>query len=381
MKKIYLDNNATTPLAPEVLAVLAKAFADDLVNPSSMHWFGQRAKAQLSLAREKIAAFLGIHPREVLFTSGGTESINFLMRGIAGHLPKGKIITSNVEHSAVEATLEVLEKEGWLIERLPVGLYGAVKEDQVRAAIDDKTRCIVLSAVNSETGIKAPIEEIASLADQMGIPFIVDGVAWLGKASFTLHPGVTGIAFSSHKIHGPKGVGLAVVRSSLKKIPSLLTGGSQEFGKRAGTENLEGILGLATAVELLETALPQAELHMKNVRDRLEKALIEQCGAIINGDGPRICNTSNLAFPGIDGETLLIHLDLVGIAVSHGSACSSGSLEPSRVLLNMGLPREIVRSSIRFSISRFTSMEEIEEAIFRISQIVPKPQLVKETSA
>ncbi len=372
MEKIYLDNNATTPIAPEVLAVIAKALAEGPANPSSSHWYGQKAKSQLSAARETIADFLGIQPREVLFTSGGTESINFLIRGIASHLPKGKIITSNVEHSSVETTLECLEKEGWQIDRLPVGLHGSVEVDQVRAIIDDNTRCIVLSAVNSETGVKAPIEEIGDLAGHIGIPFLVDGIAWLSKESFTIPSGVTGIAFSSHKIHGPKGVGLAILRSSLKKIPPLLTGGAQEFGKRAGTENLEGILGLATAIELLKSSLPQAKVHMAKARDRLEKALIEQCGAIVNGNGPRICNTTNLAFPGVDGETLLIHLDLAGIAASHGSACSSGSLEPSRILLNMGLPRELVRSSIRFSLSRLTTMEEIEEAILRISQIIAR---------
>jgi cysteine desulfurase len=370
MERIYLDNNATTPIATEALAAVTKAFAEGPANPSSMHWFGRRAKHQLASSREAIAAFLGAQPQDLFFTSGGTESINFLLRGLSKRMPKGKIITSNVEHSAVEITLQILESEGWTIDRLPVGLHGNVQEEQVRNAIDEETRCLFLSAVNSETGVKAPIHEIAILAEQKGIPLLVDGVAWLGKESFSLHPGVSAIAFSSHKIHGPKGVGLVVLRSPLKNIPPLVTGGFQEFNKRAGTENLEGILGFTAAIDVLQKTMPEAEFHMKKMRDCLETALIEQCGAIVNGVGPRISNTSNLCFPGVDGETLLIQLDLAGIAASHGSACSSGSLEPSRVLTNMGLPKHHVQSSIRFSTSRLTRMEDIERAIPIISRII-----------
>ncbi len=370
MQRIYLDNNATTPLAQEVLDVMAKALSEGPANPSSIHWFGRSAKAKLSLARDQVADFFGVRPREVLFTSGGTEALNLLLRGIVAASPKGKIITSNVEHSAVEATLAFFETQEWTIERLPVGLYGNVQTQQIQEVLDEATRCIVISAVNSETGVKAPIDEIADLAEKRNIPLIVDGVAWLGKESIRLHPGISGIAFSAHKIHGPKGVGLAIVRSSLK-IPPLLTGGFQEFGKRGGTENLEGILGFAKALELLKSALPDATIQMTMLRDHLETALIYCCGAQINGEGPRICNISNLYFPNIDAETLLIQLDMAGIAASQGSACNSGALEPSRVLLNMGFSLARARSSVRFSLNRYTTQSEIDTVIEFLSSLVP----------
>lgn len=371
MDRIYLDNNATTALAPEVLEVMQKALAMGPANPSSIHFFGRDARSKLIEAREKIADFLGVKPQDLVFTSGGTEAINFLIRGAVSSLQKGKILTSNIEHSSIETTLACLEKEGWGIERLPANLLGTVTVDQIKKAIDSQTRLIVLSAVNSETGVKAPIEEIAHLCEERLIPLIVDGVALLGKESISLPQGIWGMAFSSHKIHGPKGVGLAFVRPRLKISP-LLTGGPQEFGKRAGTENLEGILGFSQAILLLKEGLSQTTLHMAALRNKFENALIAGCQAQVNGQGPRVSNTTNLAFPDIDGETLLIHLDMAGIAASHGSACSSGSLEPSRVLLNMGIPPHLAKSSIRFSLSRFSTAREIERAVQIITDLVAR---------
>ena len=332
-------------------------------NPSSLHLFGREGRARLLWARESIGGYFGVTPKELIFTSGGTEAINFLVRGAAKHLPKGKILTSSGEHSAVEATLADLEKEGWLIERLPVGPLGHVRPDKIQS---DGVQFMVFSAVNSETGVRAPIEDIASVAEAKGIPLIVDGVAWLGKEPIILPRGVSGIAFSSHKIHGPKGVGVALARPSLKVAP-LLTGGAQESGPRGGTENLEGIVGFAKAVELLQAVDFRA---IAVLRDRFEALLLKGCGAQVNGEGARVCTTSNLFFPGIDGETLLIQLDMAGIAASHGSACSSGAQEPSRVLLNMGYGYERAKSSLRFSLSRFTTATEIDRAAALICEIV-----------
>jgi len=366
MDKIYLDNNATTALAPEVLEAMHIALSCGPSNPSSMHSFGREAKVKLLNARENIAAFFGVKTKELVFTSGGTEAINFLLRGVAQHLPKGKILSSSIEHSSVETTLCSLENEGWKVDRLPVGASGAVEIKSIEAALDETVRLFAFSAVNSETGVKAPIDEIAALSLIRGIPLIVDGVAWLGKEAFSLHPGISGIAFSSHKIHGPKGIGLAIVRPTIKVAP-LLTGGAQEGGRRAGTENLEGIIGFAKAIELLKTLNHKTIVEL---RDLFEQLLKEGCGAQVNGQGQRICNTSNLYFPGIDGETLLIQLDMAGIAASHGSACSAGAQEPSRVLLNMGCSEKGARSSLRFSLSRYTTRSEVETAASTISQIV-----------
>jgi cysteine desulfurase len=366
MGPIYLDNNATTALAKEVLDTMVDALSGGPLNPSSIHSFGRMAKAKLLYAKEAIAAFFGVKPKEIIFTSGGTESINFLLQGAASMLPKGKILSSTIEHSSVETTLQYLERAGWQVQRLPVSMKGAVEFHDVEANIDESTRLMVFSAANGETGVKAPINEIAELCLARQIPLIVDGVAILGKEHITLHAGVSGIAFSSHKIHGPKGVGLAILRPPLKIAP-LILGGPQEGGRRAGTENLEGIVGFAKAIELLKTV---DYGRIATLRDRFEKQLVEGCNAQVNGRGDRIGNTSNLYFPEIDAETLLIQLDMAGIAASHGSACNAGAREPSRVLLNMGCSEKSARSSLRFSLCRYTTEQEIEHAASAILSIV-----------
>lgn len=368
MERIYLDNNATTALSPQVIEAMVEELAGPASNPSSQHFFGQKARQKLLRARESVAEFFGSRPQDVLFTSGGTEAMNTLIRSAALHCPKGQIITSTIEHSCITATLNGLAKEGWEILSLSPGEKGFIDGSQVKEALSEKTRFIVLSAVNNETGVKCPISAIGRLARDWEIPFLVDGVAWLGKEEFNLHPGIAGIGFSAHKIHGPKGIGLAIIRPDFRLSP-ILTGGPQEYGKRAGTENLAGILGAAAAVAELRTALPDAAMRMHNLRDVLEKGLISRCGALVNGTGERISNTLNAAFPGIDGETLLIQLDQAGIAASHGSACSAGAMEPSHVLLHMDLSRDRVRSSLRFSLSRYTTQNEIDRCIEIISAI------------
>lgn len=356
MKRIYLDNNATTGLDPKVLEAMLLDLNPIPANPSSYHHFGKQAKNLMMKARDSIAHFFHVSPKELIFTSGGTESLNLLIRGL--HL--GHTISSNIEHASVFHTLETLGNCTFL----QTGLKGAVTPEQVKEAIKGDTRLIVLSAVNNETGVKTDIQSIAEIAHQAKIPLIVDAIALLGKEPFVIHPGITAMAFSAHKIHGPKGIGLSFLRSSHKLSP-FLTGGDQEYNRRAGTENLAGILGFAKAIELLQD---------HHEMERLTQLLIDGLKdySHINGEGPRICNTVNLSFPDLSGEDLLIQLDLAGIAVSHGSACSSGALEPSRILLNMGVPYKLAKSAIRFSLSRWNSEEEIEYVIKTIKSLIDR---------
>ncbi len=370
--RIYLDNNATTGVDPRVLEAMLPELGSTPNNPSSIHFFGQEAKRRLQNSREIIASYLNVKPHEILFTSGGTEAMNLLIRGFFPKEISGHVITSNVEHSCVYKTLKSLEEKGLDVTFLPAGLWGAVTADQFQAAIRPDTRFIILSAVNNETGVKHDLQAIGDIAHKNKIPLIVDGVSWIGKEPLEIHAGVAAIGFSGHKFHAPKGIGFIFVRSSLKLFP-LFLGGEQEYRLRAGTENLPGIVGLAKAVELLKSELPTATERMALLRDLLEAGLIDKAGpVVINGAGPRICNTCNLAFPGVSGEDLLIALDMAGIAASHGSACSSGALEPSRVLLNMGLPPQIAQSSIRFSLSRNTVCEEIDQTIEIVTSIVKR---------
>lgn len=373
--RIYLDNNGTTGVDARVLEAMLPELTSTPNNPSSVHFFGQEAKNRLQHSRETIASYLKVKPHEILFTSSGTESMNLLIRGSFPKEISGHVITSNVEHSCVHKTLKSLQEKGLNVTFLPAGLLGAVSADQVKAAVQSDTRFIILAAVNNETGVKHDLDAIAQVALEAGIPLLVDGVAWMGKEFLHIPHGVTAIGFSGHKFHAPKGTGFVFVRSSLK-LKALLTGGEQEYNMRAGTENVPGIVGLAKAVELLNIELPAATQRMALLRDTLEAGLMQKADpVVVNGIGPRICNTCNLSFPHTQGEDLLIALDMAGIAASHGSACSSGALEPSRVLTSMGLPPQIAKSAIRFSLSRNTTMEEIDQTIDIVSEIVRRLRL------
>lgn len=347
---IYLDNNATTFVDPQVATAIASALLDLPGNPSSLHQWGRAARIALQQSREIVAAYFGVATQEVLFHSGGTEGLNQLFKS----LPDGEIISSNVEHSCVHLLLKSRPQ----VTYLEVGEHGAVTPEKLKQAISHKTKAIVLLAVNNETGIRTDIEGVAQVAAQNGIPLILDGVCWLGKESIKLPDGVSAVVFSAHKFHGPKGVGFTIIRRGFKVLPFIL-GGPQEQGRRGGTENLPGIIGMAKATTLLDSPSNTEKLRIR-FETELLKALPH---ARINGSGPRVCNTVNIAFEGIDGETLLAKLDLAGVAASHGSACSSGAREPSRILLNMGYSHERVRSSLRFSLSRMTTEDEIERAI------------------
>lgn len=367
--KIYLDNNATTPLDPLVIEAVLQELSAAPGNPSSIHSFGRATKRRLQGYRETIARFFSVQPQEILFTSGGTESMNLLIRGL---FEKGHIISSNIEHSCVYNTLLSLQKGGASLSLLPAGLLGAVLPEHVEAAIQSDTALIVLCAVNAETGVKHDIGAIGALALKYNIPLVVDGVAWLGKELFSIPPGVTGIGFSGHKLHAPKGVGCVYLRATSKLSP-FITGAHQEYGLRPGTENLPGIAGLAKAIDLLPSYLPEATRRMELLRNQLEKGLQSRIETtLLNGAGRRICNVSNLSFPQELGEDLLVALDQEGIALSHGSACASGALEPSRVLTQMGIPFSVARSAIRFSLSRYTKPEEIEVTVATTARIVER---------
>lgn len=367
MKKIYLDNNATTALDPRVIEVMQEILSPLPFNPSSVHCFGQESKKLLTNARDTIAHALHVKPQELVFTSGGTEALNLLIRGLYAH--GAHIISSNVEHPAVRQTLDSL---GAKVTYLPAGLWGAIQPHQLEEAITPDTQLIVLTAANNITGVKTDLPAIADIARKHNIPFIVDAIQILGKEQFQIPLGVTAMAFSGHKLHGPTGIGLAFIRSPFKLTPQI-TGGSQEYGRRAGTENLLGIVGLAKAIELLALELPAATHRMQKLRDKLTNGLMETLeNIVVHGQGPRLCNTVHIGFPRIDGETLLLQLDLAGIAASHGSACTSGGLEPSPILLNMQIPVSLARASLRFSLSRTTTEQEIDTAIELITQYVKK---------
>jgi cysteine desulfurase len=368
-KRIYLDNNASAPLDPRIADFLVHLLSTLQGNPSSSHSFGQKIRGAIAQTRHSIATFLGVKPSELTFTSGGTASVNTIMRGIASTAGSGHLITSSVEHSCVFETAKFLESSGFQVTFLKPGSWGAITPEAVAEAIRPDTKMIALMAANNETGVKTDINAIAAIAHSKGIPFFVDAVAVLGKETLVMHPGVTAMAFSGHKIHAPQGIGLSYIRAGTK-IPSLLKGGGQEMGRRGGTENVIGILCLGKAFELLSIEQLESISRMEALRNRFEEKLGAVLSVMINGEGPRIANVSNLSFEGVDGETLLMALDGAGIAASHGSACASGSLEPSRVLTNMGLPLKRVRSSIRFSLGHQTTEADIDSACNTIISIV-----------
>lgn len=359
-QKVYLDNNATTFVDPRVIEVLVKESQQFPGNPSSTHSFGREAKAHLVNARHSISQFLGCQPNEIVFNSGGTEGLNMLIRGLA---KGGHIVTSDLEHPAVFATVQAMGNPVTFVK-------GIVTKEKVIESIQSHTSLLVFMAANNETGVRTDIDAIAAIAKEKGLPLVVDGVALLGKEKIVLPPGVSAMCFSGHKIHAPKGTGFAFVRQNVK-FPAQQTGGSQEFSRRGGTENVPGIVALAEAVKLLDAA--DYEM-MRGKRNAFEQAVLEALPFVkINGgELVRTSNTSNLCFEGLDGENLLIQLDRQGIAVSLGSACSSGALEPSRVLLNMGLSMAQARSSLRFSLSRFTTDAELARVVEVLAQLAKK---------
>jgi cysteine desulfurase len=329
-------------------------------NPSSVHSLGKKGKDLLTQSRAKAASFFAVKPEEIIFTSSGTESINLMLKGLE---KKGHIITTTIEHSAIAETIKCLEEKGNSVSWLTVGLDGAPTVSQIEEAIRSDTIAIVLSLSNSETGVQIDLAKIADLAEKKGIYLLIDAVAFIGKEALIMYPGISALALSGHKFHAPKGSALLFARKNFPLIP-LVMGGGQEFKHRSGTENLAAILGLAKGLEIVQKnqlAITEKILHLRlYFESELKKAIVD---LEINGLGNRICNTTNLFFPGIDGETFLIQLDLNQIAASLGSACSSGALQPSRILTQMGIPWKKAKSSIRFSFSRMNTKEEIDRAL------------------
>ncbi|HVG22348.1 MAG TPA: cysteine desulfurase NifS [Blastocatellia bacterium] len=378
--KVYLDNSATTAAAGEVVEAMLPYFSEEMGNAQSVHSFGQRARAAVERARREVAALVNAAPNEVTFVGGGTEADNFAIRGVAeSHRESGNhIITTVIEHPAVLATCGALERAGFRVTYLPVSAGGLVSADDVRGAIEEGTILVSIMHANNETGTAQPIEEVAGViaeARARGLKrlhFHTDAVQSVGKIPVDVKRlGVDLLSLSGHKFHGPKGVGALFIRKGTR-ITKLLYGGHHERDRRAGTENVPAIVGLGRAAELARVQLEQRASRMRELRDHLERQLKGRIPDLrVNGDPiRRVPNISNVSFQGVDGESLLIALDLKGVAVSTGSACASGSLEPSHVLKALGLAREEVRGSLRFSLSAYTTRDEIDYVIAALEETV-----------
>lgn len=380
MRRIYLDNNATTPLAPEVFEAMKPYLLEDFGNPSSIHWYGQLAKAAMETAREQVARLLNARPSEVVFTSGGTESDNAAIVGIveAARSKTKHIITTSIEHHAVLNTCQALEKRGMSVTYVRVGASGVVDPDDVRRALRPETVLISVMHANNELGTLQPLEEIGRLAREHDVYFHTDAVQSVGKVPVDVEKlGVDLLALSAHKLHGPKGVGALYIRKGTILRP-LLYGGHHERDRRPGTENTPGIVGLGKAAELVPAHLEEEARRVSSLRDHFEEGVLRAVErSVVNGDpARRLPTTSNLRFDHIEGEGFVIAMDLRGIACSTGAACSSGSLEPSHVLSAIGLTHEQARSSIRFSLGRFNTAEDIDTALEVLPSVVEQLRAV-----
>jgi cysteine desulfurase len=361
---IYLDNNSTTPVLPEVLEAMLPCFAESFGNPSSIHSCGRRALAHMKEARQQVAALLGCQPTEIVFTSGGTEGDNLALKGMMN--PGDHLIVSSIEHSAILAACTWLEKQGCLVTRVGVNRNGQVEPDSIRAALKPNTRLISVMMANNETGVLQPVEEIGRIAAEADVWFHTDAVQAAGKIPISVdNIGCDLLTISAHKFHGPQGIGALYVRAGTPLRPQL-HGGHQEKRRRPGTENVPGIAGLARASRLAQAGLTDGSIErIAALRDRLEDALTSSIpDTRINGRGaPRVANTTNILFESVGGDALVLALDQLDIAVSRGSACSAGAADPSSVLMAMGLNGQQSRSSIRFSLGKQNTAEEIETAI------------------
>lgn len=365
MHSLYLDNNATTRPAPEAVEAMLPYLTEWYGNPSSVHRFGQRSRQAIDEARAQVSAAIGCADSELLFTGGGTEAINTAVRGLlATRAPRKRIVTSTVEHSATRELCTQLAREGAEIVEIPVGLRGMLDLERLRSAIDENTSLVTLMWANNETGVLFPVHEIASICRAARVPFHCDGTQAVGKIAVNVaKAGIDAMSFASHKFHGPKGVGGLFVRRGLRVRP-LLIGGPQERSRRGGTENVPGIVGMGKAAELAVGALREMD-RVGRLRDQLEREILERIDdSHVNGSTEfRLPNTTNIGFARLEAEAILLLLSEQGICASAGAACSSGSLEPSDVLKAMGIDARIAHGAIRFSMSRYTTEEEIRRAI------------------
>ena len=374
MDRIYLDNAATTAVDPVVLETMLPYFTEIFGNPSSIHSTGRDAHRAVDAARKQVAAAINAQPNEIYFTAGGSESDNWAIKGIAfAKREKGNhIITSSIEHHAVLHTCEWLEKQGFEVTYLPVDEYGQVRLEDVEAAITDKTILITIMAANNEIGTIQPIAEIGKLAKEKGITFHTDAVQAVGAIPLDVQAmNIDLLSMSGHKFHGPKGIGVLYIRKGVR-IDNFMHGGAQERSKRAGTENLAAIVGMGKAIELATQNLEANAAHMTRLRDKLIGGILERIPDVrLNGHPTnRLPNNCNVSVRYIEGEALLLRLDLAGVAGSSGSACTSGSLDPSHVLLAIGLPHEIAHGSLRLSLSNTTTEEEIDYVLDTLPGIV-----------
>ncbi|HHX23378.1 MAG TPA: cysteine desulfurase NifS [Thermoanaerobacterales bacterium] len=376
MKQIYMDNAGTTQMRQEVLDEMIPYFIDKFGNPSTIYYYGREAKAALEDSREKIAQLINADPMEIFFTSGGTESNNWALRGVtAANKKKGNhIITSSIEHHAVLHTCEDLERQGFRVTYIPVDKDGLVDANHVINAITENTILVSIMHANNEIGTIQPIEEIVKLVKQKNpkILFHTDAVQTVGKIPVDVKDlGVDLLSMSGHKIYGPKGVGALYIKKGTRIAP-FITGGAQERNRRAGTENIPGIVGFGKAAELAKEELKQQHDKLINLRDKLIKGILDKVPYTrLNGHPSlRLPNNVNISFEFIEGEAMLLNLDMKGICASSGSACTSGSLEPSHVLLGIGLPHEIAHGSLRLTLGRNNSEEEVDYVLEVLPNIV-----------
>jgi cysteine desulfurase len=373
MPRVYLDNNASTPLLPEVFAAMRPYFGEQFGNASSIHHHGQETRAAVERARELVASLLGCRPSEMVFTSGGTEGDNLAIFGVVRD--GDHVITSTIEHHAVLNACKHLEILGCEVTHVPVDGRGLIDPDDVRRALRPSTSLITIMMANNETGVLQPIEEFGKIAAEADVHFHTDAVQAAGKVAIDVSRIACDLlSISGHKMHAPQGVGALYVRKGTNLRP-MLYGGSHERSRRAGTENVPGIVALGRAAEIARKGLQQGDpAAMSALRDRLEQTILSQVEATsVNGQGvPRVPNTTNIHFDYIDGEALVIALDLKGLAVSTGAACSSGAVEPSHVLTAMGLPPERARASLRFSLGKQNTAEDVSFALDLLPQTVAR---------
>lgn len=377
LRRVYMDHSATTPVHPEVAEEMYKYITDNFGNPTSLHYFGRQVRSAVEEAREKVAASIGANTNEIVFTSGGTESDNMAIHGVAyANKNKGNhIITSAVEHHAVLNTVKALGKEGFTITILPVDKYGMVNPEDVANAITDKTILVTIMHANNEIGTIQPIEEIAGITRERGVIFHTDAVQSFGKIPVNVDElGVDLLTISGHKVYAPKGIGALYIRKGTRWKQSLFHGGAQERLRRAGTENVPGIVALGKACELAVNNLESEAAHLCKLRDKLIKEVMDKISHVSLTGHPekRIPGHASFCFQFIEGESMLLSLDMKGIAASSGSACTSGSLEPSHVLLATGISHEVAHGSIRLTLGRDNTMEDIDYFIEVMIPIVER---------
>jgi len=375
VKTVYVDNNATTKVAPEVLEIMLPYFSELYGNPSSMHFFGGQVQKKVNEARERTADFLGAEPSEVVFTSCGTESDNAAILGTLDSYPeKRHLITTRVEHPAVGNVCTYLGRKGYRVTELSVDREGRLDLDELRESITDQTTMVTVMYANNETGVIFPIEEIGEIVKAKGIPFHTDAVQAAGKIPLNMKKSaIDMLSISGHKLHAPKGIGVLYIRKGTKFSPFLI-GGHQEKGRRGGTENVPYIIGLGKACELAKKNLDQENTQVKALTDYLEAKLLEKIpNTLVNGDRKnRLPNTVSVSFEYVEGESILLLLSDLGICASSGSACTSGSLEPSHVLRAMGVPFTAAHGSIRFSLSIYNTKEEMDYIIEHLPPIIQR---------